>query len=326
MYVTNDIEVDSVTKRFGETVAVDNVSFSVRKGELFGLLGPNGAGKTTLTSMINGMLNPTSGTIKVAGYDIQKHPFKVKELLGVIPQEIVLYDYMNARENLAFFGNMYGLSGQQLRGRIDELLGFIQLDEKFLKRHISTYSGGMKRRINIAAALLHDPQVILMDEPTAGLDPQNRHALWDIIQSLNKKGKTIVLTTHLMDEAEELCHRVAIMDHGRIIVLGTPRNLINKIDIEDTITVLPDKVTEEQISVIQKVPGVRIVKRIYDEDEKHEKLKVIASKAEDILPDVIAAVLSTGTKIRSIQLTPVTLEDVFIEMTGCSLREQEGLT
>ncbi len=319
----NDIEVDSVTKRFEDTVAVDNLSMSVARGELFGLLGPNGAGKSTLTKMISGMINPTSGTIKVGGYNIKEAPMKVKESLGVVPQDIVLYDYMNARENLAFFGRIYGLSGRKLKNRIEELLGFTQLDEKAVKRHVSTYSGGMKRRVNIAAALLHEPQVMLLDEPTAGLDPQNKHALWEIIQTLQKEGKTIVLTTHMMDEAEELCNRVAIMDKGKIIALGSPRQLIRKVKMENTITVVPDKISPKLIGTVKNISGVKSSYRAYDENEKTETLKVITENPDDILPNVVSAIVEDGTKILSVQLSRVTLEDVFILLTGRSLREEE---
>ena len=319
----NDIEVNLITRRFEDTVAVDNVSMNVARGELFGLLGPNGAGKSTLTKMLCGMINPTSGTIKVGGYNIQDHPMKVKELLGVVPQDIVLYDYMNARENLAFFGKLYGLSGGKLGNRIEELLNFTQLDEKAVKRHISTYSGGMKRRINIAAALLHEPQVILLDEPTAGLDPKNKLALWEMIRTLNKEGKTIMLTTHMMDEAEELCNQVAIMDKGKIIALGSPRQLTKKVKMENTITILPDKITSKLMEATQKISGVKSSYRAYDESEKIETLKIITERAEDILPDVVSAISSVGTKILSVELSRVTLEDVFILLTGRSLREEE---
>ncbi len=321
--ISNDIEVDSVTKRFEDTVAVDNVSMKVARGELFGLLGPNGAGKSTLTKMLSGMINPTSGTIKVGGYNIRDDPMKVKESLGVVPQDIVLYDYMNARENLAFFGKLYGLSGSKLRNRIEELLKFTQLDEKAVKRHISTYSGGMKRRVNIAAALLHEPQVMLLDEPTAGLDPKNKLALWEIIQTLHKEGKTIVLTTHMMDEAEELCNQVAIMDRGKIIALGSPRQLVKKVKMENTITVVPDKIPPKLMDAVQKISGVKSAYRAYDENEKIEALKIITERAEDILPDVVSAIAAEGTKILSVQLSRVTLEDVFILLTGRSLREEE---
>lgn len=317
----NDIEVDSVTKRFEDVVAVDNLSMSVEKGELFGLLGPNGAGKSTLTKMISGMLNPTSGTIKVGNHSVQDEPMKVKEILGVVPQDIVLYDYLNAKENLAFYGRLYGLSGKKLKDRINELLQFTQLDEKAVKRHVSTYSGGMKRRVNIAAALLHEPQVLLLDEPTAGLDPQNKHALWEIIQSLKKEGKTIVLTTHIMEEAEELCSRVAIMDHGKIIALGSPSQLVKKVKMENTITVVPDRTSSSLIEQIKSIAGVKNVYTALDETEKREILKVITDSPDDILPELVSKIVNEGTKVLSVQLSRVTLEDVFITLTGRSLRE-----
>jgi ABC-2 type transport system ATP-binding protein len=320
---SNDIELNSVTKQFEDTLVVDNVSIEVAEGELFGLLGPNGAGKSTLTRMISGMLNPTSGTIKVGGFNIKDEPMKVKESLGVVPQDIVLYNYMNARENLAFYGRLYGMSGGKLRKRIEELLEFTQLDENAVKRHISTYSGGMKRRVNIAAALLHEPQVILMDEPTAGLDPGNKHALWEIVQALSKEGRTIVLTTHMMDEAEELCDRVAIMDKGKIIALCSRRQLARKVKMENTITVIPNKVTPKLIKSVSNVSGVNKTYRSYDEDKKTETLKVITKRAEDVLPDVVSAIVSEGIRILSVQLSRVTLEDVFISLTGRSLTEEE---
>jgi ABC-2 type transport system ATP-binding protein len=315
------IEINSVTKRFEDMVAVDDLSVSVKKGEFFGLLGPNGAGKSTLTKMISGMLNPTSGTIKIGEYNIQEKPMKVKELLGVVPQDIVLYGYLNAKENLSFYGRLYGLSGKTLQNKIKELLQFTQLDEKAVKRHISKYSGGMKRRVNIAAALLHEPDVILLDEPTAGLDPQNRRALWDIILTLKDQGKTIVLTTHMMDEAEELCDRVAIMDQGKIIALGCPRELVKKVKMENTITVVPDKPSPELVEKVKCLEGVKNAYILYDEEEKTESLKVITDCPDDILPDVVSVVAKDGTKVLSVQLSRVTLEDVFISLTGRSLRE-----
>lgn len=317
----NNIEVDSVTKRFEDLVAVDDLSISVAKGELLGLLGPNGAGKSTLTKMISGMINPTLGTIKVGNFSVQDESIKVKEILGVVPQDIVLYDYLNAKENLAFYGRLYGLSGRKLSNRIDDLLRFTQLDEKAVKRHVSTYSGGMKRRVNIAAALLHEPKVLLLDEPTAGLDPQNKHALWEIIQSLNREGKTIVLTTHIMEEAEELCSRVAIMDHGKIIALGSPSELIKKVKMENTITVVPDIVSSRLIEQIKGISSVRKVYTAPSENEENESIKVITDCPDEILPDVVSTIVNNGTKVLSVQLSRVTLEDVFIMLTGRSLRE-----
>jgi ABC-2 type transport system ATP-binding protein len=266
-------------------------------------------------------LHPTSGTIKVGEYSIKNDAVKVKELLGVVPQDIVLYDYLNAKENLSFYGRLYGLSGKKLKDRINELLQFTQLDEKAVKRHVSTYSGGMKRRVNIAAALLHEPQVLLLDEPTAGLDPQNKHALWEIIEVLKKQGRTIVLTTHMMDEAEELCDRVAIMDHGKIIALGSPNQLVNEVKMENTITVVPDKTSPSLIEQVKSIGGVKNVYSAFDEDEKTDALKVITDCPDDILPDVVSTIVNTGTKVLSVQLSRVTLEDVFISLTGRSLRE-----
>jgi len=317
----NGIEVTSVTKRFEDMVAVDDLSLTVKKGELIGLLGPNGAGKSTLTKMLSGMLNPTSGTIKIGEFSVQTQPMKVKELLGVVPQDIVLYDYLNAKENLAFYGRLYGLTGNKLKTRIKELLEFTQLDEKAVKRHVSKYSGGMKRRVNIAVALLHEPHVILLDEPTAGLDPQNKHALWQIIETLKSQGKTIVLTTHMMDEAEELCDRVAIMDKGKIIALGSPHELVKNVKMENTITVVPDKASAELVETVKKVQGVKNAYVAFDEDEKTEALKVITDNPDDILPDVVSAVAKDGTKVLAVQISKVTLEDVFITLTGRSLRE-----
>jgi len=321
--VLNDLELDSVTKRFGDVVAVDNVSLDVARGEILGLLGPNGAGKSTLTKMVCGMVSPTSGTIRVVGYDVQRDSMRVRELIGVVPQDVVLYDYMNARENLAFFGRLYGLSGSKLKERIEELLKFTQLEDEAIRRRVSTYSGGMKRRVNIAAALLHEPQVILLDEPTAGLDPKNKMSLWEIIRKLHREGKTIMLTTHMMDEAEELCDRVAIMDRGKIIALGSPIQLIRKAKMENTITLVPDRVTPQLVGVVEKIDGVKRSYTVYDEGRGVETLKIITERAEDILPDVVSSIASTETKILSVELSRVTLEDVFILLTGRSLREGE---
>jgi ABC-2 type transport system ATP-binding protein len=317
-----DIEIKNVTKRFENTTAVDDVSVTVLKGELFGLLGPNGAGKSTLTKMISGIIDPTSGTIKIGNWSIEKDSTKVKEMMGVVPQDIVLYDYLNAKENLSFYGRLYGLSGNRLKKRIQDLLIFTQLDEKAVKRHISTYSGGMKRRINIAAALLHEPQIILLDEPTAGLDPQNKHALWKIIQSLKKQGKTIILTTHMMDEAEELCTRVAIMDHGKIIALGSPRQLIKNVKLENTIRVVTDKFTPKLIEIIKNIDGIKNAYFAQDENETTETIKVITDCPDDILPRIVSTIVENDAKVLSIELSRITLEDVFITLTGRSLKEK----
>ncbi|MEM2675680.1 MAG: ABC transporter ATP-binding protein [Candidatus Bathyarchaeia archaeon] len=221
------IVMEDVVKRFEDVVAVDGVSLKVVQGELFGLLGPNGAGKTTTVNMLCGLLKPTSGFVSVGGYDVQRENTKVKGLIGVCPQETAVYPYLTGVENVELFGNLYALDKSTLRCRRDMLLEKLGLTHD-AHRRVEKYSGGMKRRLSIVLALIHNPQIIFLDEPTVGMDPQSRHAVWDFMRELKKEGKTIFLTTHYMEEAESLCDRVGIIDHGRLIALDTPKNLISQ--------------------------------------------------------------------------------------------------
>jgi ABC-2 type transport system ATP-binding protein len=226
------IKIEGLTKKYEDTVAVDNLSLEIKKGELFGLLGPNGAGKTTTISIICGLNKPTSGTAQILGYDIQQDPQKVKEQIGVCIQETAIYPYLNAKENLELFGQLYGMTKKAIKERSTMLLSKMGLAED-AKRVTAKYSGGMKRRLSLALALIHDPQIAFLDEPTVAMDPQSRHAVWDFIKELKAKGKTIILTTHYMEEAEELCDRVGIIDHGKLIALGTPKALIAKSGVKN---------------------------------------------------------------------------------------------
>ncbi|MBS7648243.1 MAG: ATP-binding cassette domain-containing protein [Candidatus Bathyarchaeia archaeon] len=221
------ILTDNVTKRFEDVVAVDHVSLYVEKGELFGLLGPNGAGKTTTINILSGLLKPTSGYAIVGGYNVQKENAKVREVIGVCPQETAIYPYLTGAENIELFGNLYALDKNTLSKRKDMLLERMELTQD-AKRRVEKYSGGMKRRLSLILALIHDPQIVFLDEPTIGMDPQSRRAVWDFMRELKNEGKTIFLTTHYMEEAEELCDRVGIIDHGKIIALDTPGELISK--------------------------------------------------------------------------------------------------
>ncbi|MEM1582680.1 MAG: ATP-binding cassette domain-containing protein [Candidatus Bathyarchaeia archaeon] len=221
------ILTDNVTKRFEDVVAVDYVSLYVEKGELFGLLGPNGAGKTTTINILSGLLKPTSGYAIVGGYNVQKENAKVREVIGVCPQETAIYPYLTGAENIELFGNLYALDKNTLSKRKDMLLERMELTQD-AKRRVEKYSGGMKRRLSLILALIHDPQIVFLDEPTIGMDPQSRRAVWDFMRELKNEGKTIFLTTHYMEEAEELCDRVGIIDHGKIIALDTPGELISK--------------------------------------------------------------------------------------------------
>jgi ABC-2 type transport system ATP-binding protein len=226
------ITIQNLTKKFEDKTAVENLSLQVNKGELFGLLGPNGAGKTTTINILCGLVKPTSGTAKVYGYDAQKETPKVKELIGVCTQETAIYPYLTGAENLELFGNLYGMNKKILKERSEMLLTKMGLKED-AKRIASKYSGGMKRRLSLTLALIHDPQVAFLDEPTVAMDPQSRHAVWDFIKEQKTQGKTIILTTHYMEEAEELCDRVGIIDHGKLIALGTPKELIAKNQVKN---------------------------------------------------------------------------------------------
>jgi ABC-2 type transport system ATP-binding protein len=228
----NAIIIENLTKKFEDKTAVDDLTLQVSKGELFGLLGPNGAGKTTVINILCGLVKPTSGTAKIYDYDIQKDTQKVKELIGVCIQETAIYPYLNAKENLELFGGLYGMNKKAIKERSAMLLAKMGLTED-AKRITAKYSGGMKRRLSLALALIHDPQIAFLDEPTVAMDPQSRHAVWDFIKEQKTKGKTIILTTHAMEEAEELCDRVGIIDHGKLIALGTPKELIAKNNVKN---------------------------------------------------------------------------------------------
>ena len=218
------IAIDNLTKKFEDTTAVDGLSLEVQRGELFGLLGPNGAGKTTTINILCGLLQPTNGSANVNGYNVQKDPERIKELIGVCPQDTAVFSYLTGRENVELFGNLHAMPKEKLKKNADELLDRMGLLED-AKRSVKKYSGGMRRRINLIMALVHDPEIAFLDEPTVAMDPQSRHAVWDFIRGLKKRNKTVILTTHYMEEAEELCDRVGIIDHGKLIALGSPREL-----------------------------------------------------------------------------------------------------
>jgi ABC-2 type transport system ATP-binding protein len=221
------ITMEHLGKKYQDVTALDNLNLQVGKGELFGLLGPNGAGKTTTINILCGLLKPTGGEASICGYDVQKDTSKVKELIGVCIQETAIYPYLTGAENIDLFGNLHTMNKAELKTRQNMLLTKMSLTED-AKRKASKYSGGMKRRLSLILALIHDPQVIFLDEPTVAMDPQSRHAVWDFIEELKTQNKTIILTTHYMEEAQALCDRIGIIDHGKLIALGTPKDLISK--------------------------------------------------------------------------------------------------
>ncbi len=310
-----DIEVTALVKRFKEVVAVNGVTFKVNSGEIFGLLGPNGAGKTTTIKMLTTLIEPTSGKAKVANYDIGKDKSNVRKSIGIVFQDPSLDDKLTGRENLVFHGMLYNLESKVMSKRISEVLKLVELEDK-ADILVENYSGGMKRRLEIARGLMHQPKVIFLDEPTVGLDPQTRRKIWDYIIELNKKHKTtIILTTHYIEEADFLCSRVAFVDHGRIVALDTPEKLKNKMG-GDIISLKVDFPVNKNI--FSKVKWIKNVKSLND------TLELTVDDGEKKILDVLDVAKKNGIKIHSVNLRKPSLEDVFIKITGKGIREEAG--
>jgi len=310
----NAIEVKKLHKAFGDLKAVDGVSFEVQQGEIFSLLGPNGAGKTTTISMLSCLLRPDEGDALVMGHSIKDDQMGVKSVLGVVPQEIALYEDLSARENLTFWGKMYGLRGAALRTRVDEVLEIIGLIERS-KDRVGKYSGGMKRRVNIGVALLHKPKVIYMDEPTVGIDPQSRRNILDSVVALKDQGMTVLYTTHYMEEAQELSDHIAIMDTGKLIAFGTNAELIKIVGQMDRITLT---VNTEGRRVAEAWKAVKGVKNVLSEDGT---LIVLADDSNQVLPRLFEAATAQSTRIMSVDIQEPNLEAVFLHLTGKELRD-----
>jgi ABC-2 type transport system ATP-binding protein len=312
------VQVQNLVKKFmpENVLAVNDVSFEIQEGEIFSLLGPNGAGKTTTISMLSCLLAPTAGDALVAGHSVIREPMKVKEAIGVVPQEIALYNVLSARENLMFWGRMYGMGGKELARRVDEVLEQVGLTEK-ARTKVGTYSGGMKRRINIAVGLLHRPKIVYMDEPTVGIDPQSRRSILDMVKDLNRLGMTVLYTTHYMEEAQELSNRVGIMDHGKLIALGTQKELTQLVGEHETLRLHlgEDQDPEPLAAALRGMPDVI---RVSAAD--HE-IVLLVPEAEDALPTVITKANELGVKVRSVDMQEPTLEAVFLHLTGRALRD-----
>jgi ABC-2 type transport system ATP-binding protein len=312
--VNNAIEVQNLRKYFGDIHAVDDVSFNVQAGEIFSLLGPNGAGKTTIISMLSCLLHPEAGDALVMGHSIRHDPMAVKSVLGVVPQEVALYDDLTANENLTFWGKMYGLRGAALKRRVEEVLEIIDLSER-QKGRLGKFSGGMKRRVNIAVALLHKPQVIYMDEPTVGIDPQSRRSILDNVVTLKNQGMTVLYTTHYMEEAQELSNHVAIMDYGKLIAIGTHQELVQIVGEMDRIILTVNTAAERVIEAWKATPGV---KHVSAEDGK---ITVMVDDSNRVLPRLFDAATASGARITSVDIQEPNLETVFLHLTGRELRD-----
>lgn len=352
------VEVRGLTKVFKrhdgtEIHAVKNVDLDIEKGEIFSLLGPNGAGKTTTISMMSGLITPTNGDAKIGGHSIRDTPLAAKKLMGVIPQEIALYLKLSARQNLEFFGKMYGMGGKELKHRVDEVIEFIDLQDR-QKDRVETFSGGMKRRVNIGVGLLHRPQLIHMDEPTVGIDPQNRRRILDTVFRLRDEyNMTVLYTTHLMEEAEELSDRVGIIDHGEVIAMGTQGELTQQVGEEDRLIFSAGEqtVADDVLQRLQtEVPGVtkaecRVVQlqELQESGETEDVMQdvratgtmtvlrsgqtresvitVYAARGRKALPPIIHILDGEGIDIRSVEVREPDLEAVFLKLTGRALRD-----
>ena len=310
------VEVAHLQKNYGDNQAVKDVSFAIEEGEVFSLLGPNGAGKTTTISMLSCLLEPSAGDASIAGHSIRRQPMEVKRVIGVVPQEIALYEDLSARENLMFWGRMAGMSGAALKRRVDEVLAQIGMREKSNQR-VKTYSGGMKRRVNIGVGLLHQPRILFMDEPTVGIDPQSRRNILDSIKELNRQGMTILYTTHYMEEAEELSHRVGIIDHGQLIALGAQAELTKMIGQQDTLRLhLAEGADAEALAA-----ALRTLPNVLQVSTRDRELILLVPEAETAISPVIVKADQLQVKVRSVDMQEPNLEAVFLHLTGRALRD-----
>ncbi len=311
------IEVKNLTKKFKNFAAVDDISFTVNKGEIFGLLGPNGAGKSTTLRVLSTLAAPTKGTATIGGFDIVKNDNDVRKLIGIVSEKMIMYNRLTAKENLWFFGSLFNIPKAALVKRIDELLELVQLT-KWKNAQVGTFSTGMRQRMNVVRALLNMPQVLFLDEPTLGLDPQSSVEIREFIKKLNReKGTTVVITTHMMVDADLLCDRIAIVDHGKIVALDTSTNLKKKISGADT-TIISLEVANLEADLISAIRGLECVDSVTQENQLHLRIIVHGSEAFD---SVIDTVRSKNGKITSMQNLQPTLEDVFLHITGHQVRD-----
>ncbi|MBW6518698.1 MAG: ABC transporter ATP-binding protein [ANME-2 cluster archaeon] len=307
------ITVKDLVKTYNGHTAVDGVSFEIKRGEIFGLLGPNGAGKSTIISILCCLLEPTRGRVLIDGFDIHDDSTQIKKVIGVVPQEISLYPTLTARENLVFYGRIYGLSRRALKSRVETLLDMVGLTERG-NDLLEGFSGGMKRRINIAAALLHEPGIVFLDEPSTGVDPQSRRRIYDTIQDLNRQGMTVLLTTHQMEDAEKLCHRIAIVDKGKMIAMDTLGGLLKMVGENDMIHIVAPEILPGSVESITNLPNVRKVSL----DGGNMTIQLV--RGRESLAGIIELLISSGTRVESIRITEPDLETLFLHLTGTKLR------
>lgn len=310
------VQMEHIVKRYGKQLVLDHVDLEITAGEIVGLLGPNGAGKTTLLHALTGLIKIDSGEIRVFGKEHKSSSLDIKKQLGLVTQDISIYEDLTARENLEFFGGIYGLKGQELKKRVQETLELVGLSE-YERKLPSKFSGGMLRRLNIACSLIHRPQFLIMDEPTIGIDPQSRNHILETVKALNQQGTTILYTTHYMEEVQSIASRVVIMDQGHVIAEGTMKELVDKIQYEEKIILEVAEVNELVLAQLRRLEGVKQVL------QNGNELRIISQAGAGNLDRVLAIAREAGG-VRSVNAEKPTLEDVFLTLTGKRLRDGEG--
>jgi ABC-2 type transport system ATP-binding protein len=308
------LSAESLVKRFGDLTAVDGVSLTIAPRETFGLLGPNGAGKTTTISMICGLMKPDQGSVFVAGEPISTTSTKGRSAIGLVPQDLAIYPDLTGEENLRFFGHLYGMTGDDLNDRVIEVLELIGLSDR-MDDHVKEYSGGMKRRLNIGIGLLHKPQLLVLDEPTVGVDPQSRNAILESVESLSREGMAVLYTTHYMEEAERLCDRVAIIDEGKIQAEGTRRELVSMVGEKDRVAISGTG------NLVAAAEALLLIAGVTDASSSDQRIDVLATDASAILPELLASVTTSGGSITGVEVEEPNLEAVFLHLTGKALRD-----
>ena len=321
------VSVQNLSKKYGEFAAVRDLSFEIQPGEVFGLLGPNGAGKSTTISMMTGLFPPSGGAVRVAGMDLSREAEKVKRVIGVVPQDLALYPSLSARENLRFFGEMFGLRGRDLRERVEAVLEYVAMTER-ANDPLKTYSGGMKRRINLAVGLINNPRVLFLDEPTVGVDPQSRNHIFESVERLNREeGMTVLYTSHYMEEVERLCHRVAIIDRGQIVAMDTPRALVDMLGggIVQIGSAGADEGLRAAVAALSEVKSAVFLAPAAQEDAQTARrgalMKVETLHASEAVVQIIQCFRERGVEILSLETLEPNLESVFLHLTGKSLRQ-----
>ncbi len=309
------IKIKDVVKRYGSKIPVDHLSLKIEEGEIFGLLGPNGAGKSTMIKMICGLIKIDSGSIHVNRLGVHEVPMETKKLIGLVPQDLAIYDNLTAKENLNFFARLYGLRGTLLKDRVNEALEFVGLTDKQNDKP-DTFSGGMKRRLNIACGIMHHPKVVIMDEPTVGIDPQSRNHILDAVRTLNKLGSTVIYTSHYMEEVEAISSRVGIMDHGRLIALGTRQELVSQMGQEEKIVIEAQFIHPQVIEELEQHIGIQDV-RVSNETT----VDILLKSSQTYLQDILFIFAKHEVAIRTLSRIEPNLESLFLTLTGRTLRD-----